>query len=55
MEGAWFRMERSTNMIHWEPVCTNQVVQGNLSFVDPDAETSDQGFYRAVPVDTPAE
>lgn len=55
IDGAWYRLERSTNMIHWQALCTNQVVQGCLNVVDPDAETAQAGFYRAVPVEPPAE
>jgi hypothetical protein len=47
-DGAWFRVEYSTNMLHWIPLCTNQVVQGSIDFVDPDASAEQKRFYRAV-------
>ncbi|HXI73657.1 MAG TPA: Ig-like domain-containing protein [Verrucomicrobiae bacterium] len=48
-DGAWFHVEYSSDMIHWTPVCTNQVVNGRIDFVDPDAATSPARFYRTVP------
>src|ERR1019366_817870 len=29
-DGAWFHVEYSTDLIHWTPVCTNQVVNGRI-------------------------
>jgi hypothetical protein len=48
-DGAWFHVEYSTDMIHWTPICTNQVVNGSIDFVDPDAATNPSRFYRTVP------
>jgi hypothetical protein len=48
-DGAWFHVEYSTDMISWTPVCTNQVVNGKIDFVDPDAATNPARFYRTVP------
>ena len=48
-DGAWFHVEYSTDLIHWTPVCTNQVVNGRIDFVDPDAATNPARFYRTVP------
>ena len=48
-DGAWFHVECSTDMIHWTPICTNQVVNGKIDFVDPDAVTNPARFYRTVP------
>ncbi len=48
-DGAWFHVEYSTDMINWTPVCTNQVVNGKIDFVDPDAATNPARFYRTVP------
>ncbi len=48
-DGAWFHVEYSTDMIQWTPICTNQVVNGSMNFVDPDAATSPAHFYRTVP------
>jgi len=36
-------------MVNWTPLCTNQVVNGQVDFVDPDAASLPQRFYRAVP------
>jgi Bacterial Ig domain/Calx-beta domain len=48
-DGAWFHVEYSTDLIHWTPVCANQVVNGRIDFVDPDAATNPARFYRTVP------
>lgn len=48
-DGAWFHVECTTDFIHWTPVCTNQVVQGSIDFIDPDASASQTKFYRAIP------
>jgi hypothetical protein len=47
--GGWYRIECSTNLIHWTALFTNSVTDGAIHFVDPDADTTSQGFYRAVP------
>ncbi len=49
---AWFCIEYSTNMFNWTPVCTNQVIDGSIDFVDPDAAGNVSSFYRAVPLAT---
>jgi hypothetical protein len=48
-DGSWWRVERSKNLVDWETVCTNQVIQGQLHYVDPDAETEAMFFYRTLP------
>lgn len=48
-DGVWYHVEYSTDMVHWTPVCTNQVVNGSIDFVDPDAATNPARFYRTVP------
>lgn len=48
-DGAWFHVEYTTDMIHWTPVCTNQVVNGEINFADPDAANQPARFYRVVP------
>ncbi|HVM49791.1 MAG TPA: hypothetical protein VMU04_17315 [Candidatus Acidoferrum sp.] len=54
-DGAWFRLEYSTDLLAWTPLCTNQVFNGAIDFVDPDAPANPQRFYRALPeADTPA-
>jgi hypothetical protein len=53
-DGAWFHVEYSTDMIHWTAVCTNQVINGKIDFVDPDATTNPARFYRTLPeIDPP--
>jgi Bacterial Ig domain/Calx-beta domain len=48
-DGAWFRVECSSNLIDWQAVCTNQVISGSVDFVDPDASVNATRFYRVVP------
>ena len=47
--GTWVRIECSTNMIHWTAICTQQVSDGAVHFVDPDGDGRPNGFYRVVP------
>jgi hypothetical protein len=48
-DGAWFHVEYSTNLRDWVPICSaNQVFNGHIYFIDPDALTSKR-YYRAVP------
>jgi hypothetical protein len=49
-DGAWFYVEYTTDFLNWSPVCTNQVVQGSIDFVDPDAPNNSTRFYRPVPM-----
>src|SRR4030095_9214610 len=46
--GFSFRIEASTDLTQWAPVCTNVVTEGALHFVDPDASGSQARFYRVV-------
>jgi hypothetical protein len=48
-DGAWFHIESSSDLMNWTPLCTNQVVNGSIDFIDPDAQASQSRFYRAVP------
>jgi hypothetical protein len=52
-DGAWFRIDCSSNLVGWIPVCTNQVVNGSIDFADPDAPGSRLRYYRAVPLPAP--
>jgi hypothetical protein len=52
-DGAWYHVEYSTDLRHWTPLCTNQVVNGSIDFVDPDAATNPARFYRTVPESGP--
>jgi hypothetical protein len=48
--GFCFRVEASTDLQHWLPLCTNVVTDGALHFVDPDSPPLGARFYRAQPV-----
>ncbi|PYJ05049.1 MAG: hypothetical protein DME25_09150 [Verrucomicrobia bacterium] len=48
-DAAWFRVEYSSDLVNWTPICTTQVVHGSIDFVDPDAQNDQHRFYRAVP------
>lgn len=52
-DGAWFHLEYSTDLLNWTPLCTNQVFNGAIDFVDPDAPANQHRFYRAVPETDP--
>jgi FlaG/FlaF family flagellin (archaellin) len=52
-DAAWFGLEYSTDLANWRPVCTNQVVNGSIDFVDPDAPSDQARFYRALPITVP--
>lgn len=52
-DGAWFHVEFSTNLMDWTAICTNQVVNGSIDFVDPDAPSDNSRFYRTVPETNP--
>jgi hypothetical protein len=51
--GAWFQVEYSADMIHWTPLCTNQVINGTVNFIDPDAASQPGRFYRTLPQSGP--
>jgi len=52
-DAAWFCLESSTNMVIWTSLCTNQVINGSIDFVDPGALTNPSKFYRTVPLANP--
>jgi hypothetical protein len=52
-DGAWFRADWSSNLIDWTPLCTNQVFQGSIDFLDPNAPENPLRYYRVVPVNSP--
>ena len=45
-DGAWFTVQNSSDLQNWTPVATNQVFQGSVDFVDPNAPDNSSGFYR---------
>ncbi len=49
-DGAWFSLEYSSDLQNWTPVCTNQVFQGSIDFIDPDAPINPWRFYLAAPM-----
>lgn len=51
-DGAWFRIDYTTDLNTWTSLCTNQVVNGSIDFVDPDAQDDGLRYYRAVPQDS---
>jgi hypothetical protein len=52
-DGAWFRADWSGDLLDWTPLCTNQVFQGSIDFLDPDAPENPLRYYRVVPLDGP--
>lgn len=52
-DGAWFHVDSSTDLTNWTSICTNQVVDGLIEFVDPDVGTNHSRFYRTVPETSP--
>jgi hypothetical protein len=52
-DGAWFSMASSPDLANWTPLCTNQVVQGAIDFLDPGAPGNTVQFYRALPANAP--
>jgi hypothetical protein len=52
-DGAWFHIDYSTDLINWTTICTNQVVNGSIDFIDPDTTSSPSRFYRTVPDQAP--
>ena len=51
--GAWFQVQVSTDLKHWETVCENLVTEGAAHFVDADAPGKGFRFYRIVPMPAP--
>jgi hypothetical protein len=51
--GHCYRIEASTNMVHWVPICTNVITGGAVHFVDPDAPEFPNRFYRVISEPSP--
>ncbi|HEV2319192.1 MAG TPA: hypothetical protein VGV18_05545, partial [Verrucomicrobiae bacterium] len=49
-DGAWFCIESSSDLANWTAICTNQVVNGSVDFIDPDAPGYSGRYYRVVPL-----
>jgi len=52
-DGAWYRADWSSDLLNWIPLCTNQVFQGSINFLDADALANPLRYYRIVPLDGP--
>ena len=52
-DGAWFHIDYSTDLINWTTICTNQVIDGSIDFIDPNVAGSPTRQYRAVPIPNP--
>lgn len=52
-DGAWFSVQSSPDLVNWTSICTNQVIQGSVDFVDPNASGNSLGFYQLVPISGP--
>ncbi len=50
-DGAWFRGDWSADLLNWFPVCTNQIFQGSIDFLDAGAPVNPLRYYRVVPID----
>jgi alpha-tubulin suppressor-like RCC1 family protein len=49
ISGSRLRIEGSTDLKNWTPLCTNLVTEGTVHFVDPVATDRPRRFYRALP------
>jgi len=47
-DGAWFIVQTSSDLQNWNSISTNQVFEGSIDFIDPDAANHASGFYRTV-------
>lgn len=47
-DGAWFIVEGSSDLTHWTPLCTNQVVNGSIDYIDGCGAGGPYRFYQAV-------
>ncbi len=48
-----FRVDVTTNLVHWETICTNSIADGAARHIDCDATNAVHRFYRLVPVPCP--
>jgi len=53
IDGSWYRIEHSMDLKTWTSICTNQAVQGEIHFIDPEAPGTPTRFYRALPEGNP--
>jgi hypothetical protein len=52
-DGAWFDIQVSSDLVNWTSISTNQVFDGAIDFVDPNAPNNGTEFYQAVPTTEP--
>jgi len=52
-DAAWYIVQTSPDLSTWTALCTNQVVNGSIDFVDPDTQSNQALYYRAVPLPNP--
>lgn len=45
----YYRVECSSDMVHWLPVCTNAASELGIHFTDPQSKDFPSLFYRAIP------
>lgn len=48
--GMSYCIQVSSNLVDWIPVCTKTVVKGSIQFLDPDAGSLSNRYYRTIPV-----
>ena len=53
-DGETFRIESSSDLVHWSTLCTTVVADGALHVVDAEADGLPLRFYRAIPDETAA-
>jgi hypothetical protein len=53
--GYCYRVDASTDLRTWIPLCTNRVVDASVHYVDPDAPSLPVRFYRVLPAECPTE
>jgi hypothetical protein len=49
----YYRIECSSDMLHWVPVCTNVASQLGIQFTDPQSQNFPSLYYRAIPQTNP--
>ncbi|MDB6038479.1 MAG: hypothetical protein JWM99_2320, partial [Verrucomicrobiales bacterium] len=51
-KGQSFVLQKSDDLLLWENILTDTVLDGQVRYIDPDFHSSPQRFYRAVPLDS---
>lgn len=49
-DGAWFVIQSSRDLLHWTSIGTNQIFNGSMDCLDPDAMNHKSAYYRIVPL-----